>query len=525
MQIAATGRPVLASSLAIAAAMALAGPARAEKNINAVLESEVVYLDPDFSTATISRTFGYLTYDTLFSMDSKGAIHPQMVQDTTIAPDKLTYSFTLRDGLKWHDGSPVTAADCVASLKRWEPKDGLGRMLAQATDSLDAPDAKTIVLKLKQPFPLVLETLGKPNAIVPFMMPARLANTPVSAQLKQEDGSGPFIFRADLWRPGDTMVLDRNPAYVPRSEPPDFLAGGKQVNIDRLTLKVIPDESTAANALIANEIDYLQFVPFDWITRLQKTPGVKVMALGGIDQYQGNYRLNAGSPPFDDPTVRRVVWKLVDQKTALEATGLPPEFYVADCASFWMCGTPYSTTAGSEAAHFSIDEAKQELAKTKYHGEPVVMMELPHDQKEMQVSQVLADNLRKAGFTVDEQPMDWGTLLARRIKKAGWSLYAVYSNGADMISPLTHFYVSSNCSDYPGWTCDPRVTGLLKQFADADTQDARKAIAAQIQTDEYETVPSVMWGQFTLPAAYRTTLTGLIQSSFPMFWGVDKVAR
>src|SRR5579875_182168 len=255
-------------ALLVGSALVLASPAKAEKNLNAVLESEVVFLDPNFTTATITRTFGYHVYDTLFSMDSKGNIKPQMVQDTTLSADKLTYTFTLRDGLKWHDGSPVTAADCVASLKRWEPKDGLGRMLAAATASMEAPDPKTIVLKLKQPFPLVLETLGKPNAVVPFMMPEKLANTPITAQLKQEDGSGPFIFRADLWRPGDTMELDRNPAYVPRDEPPDFLAGGKKVNIDRLTLKVMPDSSTAASALTAGEIDYLQFAPFDWIGRL-----------------------------------------------------------------------------------------------------------------------------------------------------------------------------------------------------------------------------------------------------------------
>ncbi len=523
-----TFRQGLGRFLPLAAGLAMFGsviPARAETNLNAVLESEVVYLDPRFTTATISRTFGYMVYDTLFSMDSKGAIHPQMVKDVAISPDKLTYTFTLRDGLVWDDGSPVTAADCVASLKSWAPHDALGRMLAAATSAMESPDPKTIVLKLSKPFPLVLQTLGKPNAIVPFMMPARLANAPVNSKTTDVDGSGPFLFRPNLWRPGDTMVLERNPAYVPRAEPPDFLSGGKKVNIDRLTLKVMPDTSTAATALMQNEIDYLQFVPFDWINRLEKTNGVKLMALGGIDQYQGNYRINADNPPFDDPAIRRVLWKLVDQQTVLEATGLPANFYLKDCPSFWMCGTPLETDAGSAIAKFSIDDAKRALAQTKYHGEKVVMMELPNDPTSMQASLVMASNLRAAGFNVEEQAMDWGTLLARRIKKEGWNLFAVYSNGADMMSPLTHFYVSSNCSDYPGWTCDPRVSDLLKQFADADTDASRKQIAAQIQTDEYEAVPSVMWGQFTLPAAYRTSLTGLIQSSFPMFWGVDKAGK
>jgi peptide/nickel transport system substrate-binding protein len=137
----------------------------------------------------------------------------------------------------------------------------------------------------------------------------------------------------------------------------------------------------------------------------------------------------------------------------------------------------------------------------------------------------MVEALRKAGFTVDEQVMDWGTLLQRRAKKDGWNLFAVYSNGVDMFSPLTHFYVSANCADYPGWSCDERVTPLLKAFAQAETLDQRRKIAEQIQVADYDSVPSVMWGQFSVPTAYRSGLTGLIQSSFPMFWGVEKTGK
>jgi peptide/nickel transport system substrate-binding protein len=220
-------------------------------------------------------------------MDAKGAIHPQMVGDYQISEDKLEYRFTLRDGLKWHDGNPVTAADCVASLRRWGSRDVLGRMLMKATDTLTAVDAKTFVLKLKSPFPMVLEVLGKPNSIVPFIIPERQAVAPGDQKITDVIGSGPFIFRRDLWRQGDTMVLERNPAYVPRAEPPDFLAGGKVVKIDRLTLKTIPDSGTASQALLAREIDYLQYVPFDWIARLEREANIKVMALGGIDMFEG----------------------------------------------------------------------------------------------------------------------------------------------------------------------------------------------------------------------------------------------
>lgn len=509
----------------LAAVLALvANSAQAEKNLTAVLESEVVFLDPHSTTANITRTFGYLVYDTLFSMDSKGTIQPQMVQSWRVSDDKLTWTFTLRDGLKFQDGQPVTAADCVASLRRWGPKDGLGRMLMAATQSLEATGEKTFVLTLKEKFPLVLETLGKPNAVVPFIMPARLATLPVDQKMKEVMGSGPFTFRADLWRPGDSMVLERNAGYMPRSEAPDFLAGGKQVKIDRLTIRVI-DNITGASALRAGEIDYLQYVPFDLIGQIEGDANLEVMALGGLDQFQGNYRLNQATPPFNDPAVRRVLWKLVDQKAVLQAIGIPERYRLENCVSFWMCGTPLETKAGAETAQFSIDAARAELKRTSYHGEPVVVMELGNSPTQLNASLVLVDALKQAGFTVDEQVMDWGTLLQRRAKKEGWSLFAVYSNGADMFSPLTHFYVAANCSDFPGWSCDERVTPLLKAFAHADTLDERRKVAEQIQSAEYDSVPSVMWGQFTVPTAYRATLTGLVQSSFPMFWNVDKPGK
>jgi peptide/nickel transport system substrate-binding protein len=137
---------------------------------------------------------------------------------------------------------------------------------------------------------------------------------------------------------------------------------------------------------------------------------------------------------------------------------------------------------------------------------------------------VLAQNMKQAGFTVEEQLMDWGTVLSSRGKREGWSLFPVYSNGADMASPLTHFYITNNCGDYPGWSCDPAITTLLKQFAGAGTEADRQAIAAKIQAAAYASVPSVMWGQFAIPVGYRSRVRNLIQSAFPMLWNVQIAA-
>ena len=515
-------RTALAGSAALAG-VSLIRPreARAAKALTVVLESEVTILDPHVITATITRTFGLHVFDMLFAMNEKGEIKPQMVDTYEASPDKLTWSFVLRDGLKWHDGAAVTAEDCVASLKRWSVRDPLGKMLMADTETLEAKDSKTIRLVLKQPFPLLLDVLGKPNAPLPVMMPARLAATPADQRIGDPIGSGPFRFLKSEWRPGNAMVLERNPDYVPRKEAPDFLAGGKDVKIDQLVLRVMPDQSTGANALIAGEIDYMQYLPFDMLPILEAEKNVKLMGLGGIHQFQGNFRLNHAFPPFDNPAVRKVLWKLVDQDATLTAIGVPDKYRTKNCPSFWMCGTPFSTDAGSGGAKVDLAAAKAELAASGYKGEPVVILEVAGSISQT-ASRVLVQNMRDVGFVVEQQPRDWPTVLARRAKKEGWSMFPVYSNGTDMYSPLTHFYVAATCNDFPGWSCDNRIPELLKAFTRAATLEERKKIAADIQVISYELVPALMWGQFTIPAGYRTELKGLIQSSYPMFWQVDR---
>jgi peptide/nickel transport system substrate-binding protein len=495
-----------------------APPARAAGTANLVLESEAVILDPHATTAAITRTFGYHVFDTLFAMDGQGMIRPQMVAAWETSPDGLVWNFRLREGLLWHDGTPVTAADCVASLERWAPKDSQGRMLWAAKAGLDAVDAKTFRLTLSRPFPLVLDVLGKPNAPLPVMLPERLARIPVETRIREIIGSGPFKFRPGDWRPGNYMILERFEGYVPREEPNDFLAGGKRVHLDTITLRVMPDQATGASALMAGEIDYMQYLPFDLLPRLERARGVHLLGLGGIHMFQGNFRLNHAAAPMDDPAIRRVLWHCADQASILTAIGVPERFRAPPCPSFFMCGGPFDSRAGAEAMGLDVEGAKRMLAETSYRGQNLIFMTVAGSISQT-AAQVMIQNMKLAGFNVEEQQMDWGTVLARRARREGWHAFGVYSNGTDMFSPLTHFYISNTCADYPGWDCDRDVERLLGEFALAPTPDERKRIAGEIQAAEARNVPAVMWGQFTIPAGYRDRLRDLPQAAYPMFWG------
>jgi peptide/nickel transport system substrate-binding protein len=526
----------LARRAAIAAVLVLPGlgtlaqvPAGQQpaSQLTAVMQADVRIMDPHTSTVYITRNFALMVYDTLFAMDSEGRIRPQMVERFTTSDDRLTWTFTLREGLTFHDGQPVTAADVVASLRRWGPGDGLGRHLMAATASLEPVDAQTVRLTLARPFGLVLDALGKPSSLVPAIMPERLAQRPRTEQNSELIGSGPFVFRRDLSVSGATQVFDRFRAYRPREEPADFLAGGKRVLVDRVTWRVIPDAATAANALTTGEIDFVEMPAFDLLPLLRRNRSVRVVPLAGPSMWQGFVRVNSAAGPFADPAVRRVLMMAVDQSEGPQALGATGDLSLPQCLSFWMCGGALETTVGSEvAARPDLARAREALRQTNYRGEPVVIMQATDIDAPRIGSEVVAARLRAIGFTVDLQAMDWGTVVARRARRdASWSLFGVHAQGFDLASPLTHFYIGTNCQDFTGWHCDQRLTPLLEQFAGAATIEDRRRIAAEIQTIAYDIVPAVVWGQFSQPIAYRTELEGVIPSGIPVFWNIRRPAR
>ena len=299
------------SALALATALTPA-EAAGGKTLLVKMHSDLRVTDPLFTTAYITRDHGYMIFDTLLATDSNFKVQPQMA-DWKVSDDKLTYTFTLRDGLKWHDGAPVTAEDCVASLKRWGKMDNMGQKLMDFTASIEAPDARTIVLKLKEPYGLVLETIAKPSSYVPFMMPKRLAETPPGQQIKQQIGSGPFKFVEAEFQPGVKAVYEKNTDYVPRSEPPSWAAGGKVVKVDKIEWDYIPDAQTAANALTAGEVDWWQQLPQDLVPLLAKNKNVTVASVDPLGSI-GVLRFNHEQPPFDNPKMRQAVEWVVDQK-------------------------------------------------------------------------------------------------------------------------------------------------------------------------------------------------------------------
>ena len=416
-------------SLVAAAAMtAVAGGASAESTLRVVMHSDLKIVDPIWTTAYMSRNYGYMVYDTLFAMDEDTKIHPQMVEKYSVGgPNNLTYTFTLRDGLMFHDGAPVTSADVIQSIKRWGGKDSMGQMLMKFTKEMKAVDDKTFQLILNEPFGLVLVALGKPSSNVPFIMPKRVADTPKDTQISEYVGSGPFVFDAANWKPGDKAVFRKNSAYRPRAGKPSWGAGGKVVNVDTVEWISIKDHNTAVNALISGEVDYIESPPVDLLPLLEAADNVKVEVLNKLGN-QLMFRLNHLHPPFNNVKARRAALAAIDQIGFLKAVIGDPRYY-KECPAMFMCGSSLATDKGADIIMKSDYALSKKLLKgAGYDGTPIVVMQSTDVDVLNNLGPTAAQHLRRGGFKVDLQAMDWQTLVARRAKKdkpadGGWNVF------------------------------------------------------------------------------------------------------
>jgi peptide/nickel transport system substrate-binding protein len=521
----------VATRALVAAALVFAATAgvQAKTTVKAVMHSGINILDPIVTTAHITRNHGYMIFDTLLSMNSKYEPKPQMA-DFKVSDDKRTYTFTLRDGLFWHDGPPVTAEDCVASLKRWAARDAGGQMLMDSVESLTATDPKTITLKLSKPFPFVLDLIAKPASVVPFMMPKRLAETPPTEAIKEMIGSGPFRFVAAEYRPGDRTVYEKFEKYQPRPEPAEWLSGGKTVKVDRVEWINMPDAQTAVNALSTGEIDYMEQPSVDLLPLLQATPADVTVEIYNELGSQTMGRMNFLYPPFDDVRIRKAALYALNQESVLQALIGNPEYFQL-CPSMYGCGTPLSTDAGEGAATIGkgdMEKAKALLKEAGYDDKPIVIMH-PTDTISTASQPVVATELlRAAGFKVDLQPMVWQTLVARRASQkppaeGGWNMFFTNWVIPEIWNPVVNPMINGRGKKgFFGWPDDPELEKLRADFVTAEGEDQRKAIAKAVQERAYDQVIYVPLGQYRMPAAWRTTLTGIVKSPIPVFWGLEK---
>ena len=501
-----------------------------QKNIlRMVPHSNLVILDPIWTSAYMSRNHGYMIYDTLFGTDEKNQIKPQMVESWTVSPDKRLWTFKLRPGLEFHDGKPVTGEDVTASLARWGKRDPMGVALMSFVERMDAPAAGGFRIFLREPCGFVLEALGKPSSNVPFIMPRRVAETDAFKQIEDSTGSGPFIFKKDEFKPGEKAVYLKNPRYLPRKEPPSGSTGGKVVHFDRVEWNLaLRDPQTQVNALVRGETDLIEQVAFEQYEAVKANKDLRVFFYTPLGrQYMA--RFNHLHKPFDNPAVRRAAIAAFSQEPFLRAQVGSKDLYSA-CASMFTCGTPYSNTAGSEIQSKSNLKRAQELLKASgYDGTTVVLLKPTDIYSINKLPDVGAQLLRQAGFKVDLQAMDWQTLVGRRAKKdapdkGGWNLIFAAWDSPDIWNPINNAALDARGekSTWVGWPKDERLEALRAQFLREIDDAKKKKLAAAIQARAFEIGTHAPIGEYRQPGAMAKNISGIVVGPGNFYWNVRK---
>ena len=517
---------------AIAATGGLAAPSIARAAGNSVLrfvpQANLANLDPIWTTLYVVRNASILFYDTLYGIDSDFVPRPQMCEGSDVSADALTWTFKLRPGLKFHDNEKVRGADVVASLKRWMVRDVMGQMISARLNEMSTPDDRTVVLKLKSPYPKMLYALGRTSTPMCFIMPERIAKTDPFKQIGEYVGSGPFKFKRDEWVPGSSAVFEKFADYVPREEKASWAAGGKKVNFDRVEWKIIPDAATAAAALQNNEVDWWESPISDIVPTLKRNKDLRVDIadpLGNI----GDCRFNHLYPPFNDVRVRRAVMMAANQADYMQALVGDDRQLWQESPSYFTPGTPEYTTAGGDVLkRKNIEAAKKLIAEAGATGARVVMLvgtDVPIVKTQ---GDVTADLLTKIGLKVDYVATDWGTVGARRasrepVEKGGWNIFFTWHAGADCANPAAQpAYYTTGEKAWFGWPKSEKVQQTIDDWFAAPDAAAEKAAMVKVNEAEMEFATFLPTGFFKGYQAWRNSVKGVVQAPFPVLWNVSK---
>jgi peptide/nickel transport system substrate-binding protein len=490
--------------------------------------ADLALLDP-MAQALVTRNHVLMVFDTLFALDANGDAQHQMLAGHTVDADQKVWTLTLRDGLLFHDGTPVLARDAIASLRRWGARDPFGQALFAATDDLSAPSDKQIVFRLSRPFPLLPQALGKPTINIPAIMPERLAATPATTLMTEMVGSGPFRMLANERVSGARTVYAKFDRYVPRDGTPSFCAGARIAYFDRVEWITTPDPATQAAALHAGEVDWVEQPQMDLVPTLKADANL-IVEVAETHGLIGMMRFNQLYPPFDNPAIRRAVLRAVSQRDFMTAVAGEAEPGVFNAnIGFFDPASHYASPVepGAFLGPSHIDTLRGEIKAAGYKGEKVVFLGAADVPRITAIAQVGADLLTRLGFNVDYQSLDWGTIVQRflrqqPISEGGWSVYTAMTGGFDWNDPACNASIRGNGKlTVAGWPTAPKLETIRDQWLRATMPAAQKSLAADMQRQAFIDVPVVPLGLYYQPIAYRNTLTGMMKG-LCLFTGVRR---
>ena len=526
-------RPLLAGGAAAAAITPALprfaiGQNTAARTLKFVPQANLTSLDPIWTTANVTRNHAWLVYDVLYGMDAEFRPQPQMAEGHSVSDDGRSWTFTLRSGLRFHDGEPVRAQDCVASLKRWMKRNSNGQKMEPSVEELVALDDRRLRFKLKRPFPRLLAALSNPSNPAAFIMPERIARTDPFQQIRETVGSGPFKFLPGEYNSGSFVAYERNAAYQPAAGTPSLTAGAKVANFDRVEWHIITDAATASAALQSGEIDWYEQPPPEIQQLFRRNRNITVEAIDRLPN-PAILRFNHLHGPFNDKKMRQAILPAVSQTDYMTAIVGPDPALYSDRMGTFTPGTPLANDAGMEAlvGPRSIERAKALMKEAGYTNQLIRLIGPTDILAPAAMTQVAGDMFRKLDVNLDFVLTDWGSVVQRRasrepLEKGGWSVFLTAFASFEFADPSGNFPLrGQGAGAWFGWPTIPKLEELRDAWFDAPDLETQKKLAREIQLTMLDEVPYIPVGAYTSMTSHRRNLTGRVPG-FALFWNIKR---
>lgn len=472
-------------AVALAVAALLAPPAQAAKpDLVLGMQLEPPHLDPTAGAAAAIDEVVYANvFEGLTRIDRDGAVRPALAESWTVSEDGLTYRFTLRSGVTFHDGTSLEASDVVFSLERAKAEDSVNaqKALFEPIESVTAPDAATVVVTLKRATGHFLFNLGWGDAVV-------VAPESAEGNKAEPVGTGPFKFRR--WVQGDRVELARNPDYW-----------GDAVKLERATFKFIPDAAAAVAAMLAGDIDaFANFPAPESLGQFEADPRFEVVV--GSTEGETILAMNNGKAPFSDLRVRRAIAHALDRKAIVDGAMFG---YGAPIGSHFAPHHPAYVDLTGRYPH-DPEKAKALLAEAGFAEGFEATIKLPPPTYARRGGEIVAAQLAKVGIALEIVPVEWAQWLEQVFRGRDYDLTIVsHTEPLDIgIYGRDDYYF-----DYESEAFEATLARL-----DATVEEgARYALMAEAQRQIAEDSVNGFLFQLAKPGVWDARLQGLWANS------------
>ncbi len=497
-------RAVVATALTGAVAWGAAWGADAPKRggvLRVGMLGEPPALDAHWTTASITETLTNHVYEGLYSLDSANRPIPMLAESHSVSRDGLTYTFKLRQGIKFHNGREMTSEDVVASLARWGKQSVYGKTLFDKVTDLRAADRYTVELKLRERVAIVLISLAVPNNFA-AIYPREIAEKfPPQTKITEYVGTGPF--KVVEWRPDQYIRMVRFEEYKPRNEPPDGYGGGKTAYVDEIRWIPVPDVATRVAQVETGELDFADDLNLDAYDRLKTNPSVRPII--AKPYYWLVAVLNKKEGLLRNQKLRQAWQAAIDIEPIMRnVAGGRPDFYRMDPSlAFAEVPAWHTSIAGLPWNERNREKARRLMREAGYNREPIRFMTTQEYKWMYDFALLTKQQLEDVGFTIDLQVMDWATLVQRRNNPKA---YDAFTTGMGVFFDPTH-HVYLTCV-WPGWTCDEDILKLQDELARELDPKKRFALWARQTRQFYDKVPVIRYGDLFGLRAARNTVRG-----------------